>query len=466
MSIFTTKEQNLLINIEANETLNKSIQTDGNDYSRAGQKLSPRDMLDIQLGIYKSEGLENTHGESFHKDNDKDAEKHQKTVEDVSDQKKRKESVDESRKPGKSEKNKRFIIEKENDDSISLISRSMSDELFLKAMGWSEVITKSDDTEVEGDEVEMPKKEFVKEHKKLVSTLESPSKKDDKKEAKEQKKELKEVTESKKSFPDADVDYKDESEDDKEDREELKAKKKKEEPVKDFPISKKSGLDSLVDLIKGCEKPSNPVNEIDLVKKEEPKKKIAKKGFVRASGPGGVTFDFGPTTGNPIADNFQKHLNDFSEPQQESIIRGQTESFNNAMDEFCTKGEKNYNNKHHDMTSDGTVHPDMNDKLSGSFDEQTSKAIKEGSVQVQEGFVPQANAGGELNTGDTGPAVINEYNKTEITMGGEVIKATSETDQALIEVMRKSHQDDGTGTMVSTGGQNVMIDAATGTIVE
>lgn len=40
----------------------------------------------------------------------------------------------------------------------------------------------------------MKKSEFVKEHKQLVKTLKSPSRKDDKKEAKKQEKELKEYT--------------------------------------------------------------------------------------------------------------------------------------------------------------------------------------------------------------------------------------------------------------------------------
>lgn len=43
-------------------------------------------------------------------------------------------------------------------------------------------------------EVKMDLKEFVKEHKRLIQVLESPSKKDDKKEAKRQKKELQEET--------------------------------------------------------------------------------------------------------------------------------------------------------------------------------------------------------------------------------------------------------------------------------
>ncbi len=45
------------------------------------------------------------------------------------------------------------------------------------------------------DEVKMPMKEFVKEHKRLLGVLRSPSRKDDKQEAKRQQKEMKEYTE-------------------------------------------------------------------------------------------------------------------------------------------------------------------------------------------------------------------------------------------------------------------------------
>ena len=48
--------------------------------------------------------------------------------------------------------------------------------------------------EKEGDEVEMSKSDFVKEHKNLIKVLKSPSKKDDKKEAKKQEAELKKET--------------------------------------------------------------------------------------------------------------------------------------------------------------------------------------------------------------------------------------------------------------------------------
>ena len=51
------------------------------------------------------------------------------------------------------------------------------------------------------DKISIPKKEFVDEHKKLVSVLESPSKKDDKKEAKEQGAELNEVLKKKQGVP-------------------------------------------------------------------------------------------------------------------------------------------------------------------------------------------------------------------------------------------------------------------------
>lgn len=57
------------------------------------------------------------------------------------------------------------------------------------------------------DEVEMPKKEFVKEHKRLINVLESKDRKDDKREAKKQKKELKEYT-KKSGYPKSSKDNK------------------------------------------------------------------------------------------------------------------------------------------------------------------------------------------------------------------------------------------------------------------
>lgn len=467
--IFTTKEQSLIQSIGADESLNKSIQSHNSDFSRAGSRVSARDMLDIQLGLHKSYGpikeelkedyndpheqLMDTSGESFHTDNDKDVEKIQTTVEEINDQVKRKDAIDNSRKPGRTQNNPRFVIEKEADETISLVNRSMDDKLFLKAMGWMNDLEKAEKM------IATPKKEMVEEHEHLVDVLNSPSHKDDKEEAKKQSKELKE--------------YK-----------------------------KKSELDDLVDLIKagvgsrggkviGRTISGHPIYDTRTRAKMERERKqsraqsehlttvlrdrnnqqnppvTARKSFVAAQGPGGIVFDFGPTTGNPVADNFAKALNMFPEPQQESIIRGQNESYSKALGEFVKLGESKFNAKNSEVSTNGDFHPEAKKSLTGSFDEQTVEALKKGHINVEEGFVPEANRGGTLNTSNEGPALTNKFNETEITMGGRVIKATSETDQALIEAMRKSFQDDdSSGTVISTQGVGVMIDAVTGKIVE
>lgn len=70
-----------------------------------------------------------------------------------------------------------------------------------KPEGWDGQVIKSEEPEVE-----MPAKEAIKEHKRLVNVLESDSKKDDKAEAKKQKKELKEYQAEMKKSDDKAVD--------------------------------------------------------------------------------------------------------------------------------------------------------------------------------------------------------------------------------------------------------------------
>lgn len=74
-----------------------------------------------------------------------------------------------------------------------------------KPEGWQGQVIKAK-KEDEEPEVEMPAKEAVKEHKRLVNVLESDSKKDDKEEAKKQKKELKEYQSEMKKADDKAVD--------------------------------------------------------------------------------------------------------------------------------------------------------------------------------------------------------------------------------------------------------------------
>lgn len=92
----------------------------------------------------------------------------------------------------------------------------------------------------EKPEVEMPAKEAVKEHKRLVNVLESESHKDDKEEAKKQKKELKE--------------YKKVEEKGKE------MKKSKEEIILEYAEKVKNGEMTLEDVKKAISSSNGPIN--------------------------------------------------------------------------------------------------------------------------------------------------------------------------------------------------------------
>ena len=68
---------------------------------------------------------------------------------------------------------------------------------------------------------------------------------------------------------------------------------------------------------------------------------------------------------------------------------------------------------------------------------------------------------GKLYQDRSAPAVKNDFNKTEITLGGQVIKATSETDAALIKMMQSQEvQGDPNGMAIdATNGGKVSVTA-------
>jgi len=260
------------------------------------------------------------------------------------------------------------------------------------------------------EEVKMPKKEFKEEHKKLINVLESPSHKDDKKEAKEQKKELDAMKACKKSFSDA--------------------------------------MDVLDSLIKGDAPKGISKKEIEKMKNlhensegvAEKKKEVAYKSeakvvpFLKSVGPGGMVFDFGSKTGNPLADNATMLLQENSDPVQTANAMYNANSYNRALKDYVEKGETAYMQE---ATPYGNIDKDWSKQLNTPMD-----------VQVKEAFEK-----GQLVDDNSKPAVVNSFNKTEMTLGGQVIKATSETDAALIEMMKGSLvEDDGTGMIAEIGG--------------
>jgi len=144
--------------------------------------------------------------------------------------------------------------------------------------------------------------------------------------------------------------------------------------------------------------------------------------MVKAMGPGGIVFDFGYWTGNHHADSFTRLLNLHSDPQQSEIAKGQAGEHERMLTEYVAKGEHQFTSEK--QTNGEGVHREW----SKQFDTSTDEAIK--------GMAER----GELEcNGSGGPAVQNKYNETQMSVGSEIVKATSETDQAVIEMMKSGN---------------------------
>lgn len=151
------------------------------------------------------------------------------------------------------------------------------------------------------------------------------------------------------------------------------------------------------------------------------------KSFVKSAGPGGFVFDFGQRTGNPIADNFSDALNAFADPTQEAILRMQRSDFEKALGGYIATGVA-------PADQGASAQQEWNKSLSKSFDQQTVEAIKSGAIPVEPG-VP-----GESSAPVRGPLIKGQFNRSTMVLGGEQLVAQSETDAAVIEMM-KSIQD-------------------------
>ena len=410
---------------------------------RKGNGSSPRDVLEAQLakgGIsfrpltdeemcspddkkkakIIDEHLKGSHGEEFHTDNDKQAEKLQTSGEVI---------------------NPLFALEK------PMVME-------FKSMGVADALNSL----MKSDHIEMPKKKFKEEHKKLVNVLNSPSKEDDKKEAKEQKKELDEMEDEDKSCSPArkSLSELDATLDDiiskggrpimstrvstvarKQPKDKIQMRQERQQR-KELGVGKSERPEGVSQ--KEFDKLANLHENSEGV--SEKKKEVAYKSqqnvvpFLKAVGPGGFMFDFGPLTGNPLADNATKILNENADPIQQSNANYNQTSFGKALTEYVTKGE-------HEYMKTATPYGNIDDQWSKQLNTPMDKQVKEAFEK------------GQLVDDNTKPAVINDFNKTEMTLGGQVIKATSETDAALIEMMRGSlAQDDGTGLVAEIGGGN------------
>jgi len=200
----------------------------------------------------------------------------------------------------------------------------------------------------------------------------------------------------------------------------------------------KSDIDELYDLIKGgsvqeIAKEEAAVRAAPIAKSG--KSEYLRRSHIRSAGQGGLVFDFGPLTGNPIADNATALLNAHGDQVQMNNAKYQSSEYNKAIDSYVEKG---------DAAFSSTNSPFSN--LSGAAD-----LDKPMDQQVAEAF-----AKGLLDNDKSTPAVKNHHNEKQMTVGGEIVKATSETDAALIEMMKAQGMDlsdmAGHGAVDATGG--------------
>lgn len=218
-----------------------------------------------------------------------------------------------------------------------------------------------------------------------------------------------------------------------------KDKEEAKEEKKEIDRYLKSDIDELYDLIKG-----GSVEEIAEeeemaaqapVVKSSGKSNYLRRSHVRSAGVGGIVFDFGPLTGNPIADNATALLNAHGDTVQMNNAKYQASEYNKAIDSYVEKGDAAYSSSNSPFSN-----------LSGAAD-----LDKPMDQQVAEAF-----AKGLLDNDKSTPAVKNHHNEKQMSVGGEIVKATSETDAALIEMMKAQGMDlsdmAGIGAVDATGG--------------
>lgn len=141
--------------------------------------------------------------------------------------------------------------------------------------------------------------------------------------------------------------------------------------------------------------------------------------FIKSQGPGGIYFDFGGVTGNPLADNATALLNTTVDPIQASIVAMQKSEMDKAMMKYIEKGHDAYTREA--MGFDGNNVTDPHGALNKPMD-----------VQVKESFEK-----GEFGGNNTpAPVTVKKGDTTMTLPNGEVIKGMSETDAAVIEMMK------------------------------
>ena len=210
------------------------------------------------------------------------------------------------------------------------------------------------------------------------------------------------------------------------------------------PAFGKSILDEVVDLVKS----GHTLPKSTPVRKSAP---VNKGAHVIARGPGGVQFEFGMITGNPIADRGTAILNECQDPTQAGIAKGQRQAYKRALGEWCEKGAPMEGQT-------GQVNSEWADQFNTPVDEQMKKAQAAGALNEN----PYQSA----PAGDGGTFENNRFSDTEIVVGGKVVKATSETDVAMIKAMQGNITAQSHGVIADLTGGGVIADLRSGVLTD
>lgn len=212
------------------------------------------------------------------------------------------------------------------------------------------------------------------------------------------------------------------------------------------------GEDSLVEMLPDSNDPDVIANihenSVELAEQQNPEPVYKSKvPFLKSAGPGGFIFDFGNKTGNPLADNATALLNRHADGTQAAIAQDQRQTYDRALTQYVKKGDAAFAGGEF-----GSVNNEWANQMSKPLDQQVREAHEAGAFEKS-----------------TGPAVKNQFNKVEANIGGQVVKATSPTDAAVLEMFKAEMEAMNEPGMVvadirNGGRQSVVVDASTGSI--
>ena len=146
------------------------------------------------------------------------------------------------------------------------------------------------------------------------------------------------------------------------------------------------------------------------------------------SGPGGVIFDFGPSSGHWYVDRYNALLQGSAENSQLSIAKAQKAEIDQALGKFVELGEQKFQRLAGESSSGISNHEGWNDQLSKSTDQLVVEAFNKGALENGHPKASEAPAGSTPTN--------QEFSKSNLQIQGETVAATSETDAALIEMMK------------------------------